>query len=376
MHNHNETPEIPIDEALELFVAVAYPQGIPEDVDKEELFRTLREKIAKDRPDWAEKSNDTTKNEAPPSPTGNYKEIKEAIISKSNESEVPEDPEERYLYERKQKVLKNMEAKKAEEEENANKEALRKKIIEKNKDEKVDEDFLNKTLRIKEELQKKLALLQSPVAFDPDKKEQNKPEFSETDIPLPDNSFSIDNKELPIAPQAEFSNGLPLEQELEPKANEVGFIKSIENLDRDERVKAMVEYNKTRRATMQTKESVLSSDQVADDRFSMGVDEKQEVKKINKSEEFLSYLIERRKRKPSDMENELKPEKAKEENMSISTTMDKKDEPYGFSNLVQKTNEESVIKKITDDMSMDGTKQRSGKLNVDYFNQSSELILE
>jgi len=376
-NNHKETPEVSIDQALELFIAITYPQGIPENIDKEELFRTLKAKIAKDRPEWAAKNAETENKQETPPPQGNYNEIKAAIISKSNQPDVPEDSEERYLYERKQKALVNLEAKKTEEAENAYSEELRKQIIEKNKGGEVDEDFLRKTVKIKLELQKKLGLLQSPVGFQDDKKNTSKPQFSSTENKAGKISFTESRKETQTSLDAEFSNELPLEDGMEIKTGGLDFIKSIEKLDRNDRIDAMREFNKSRRALMQTKEAVLMPRSLSDkkvgedDRFSMGIEEKKEVKKPDQEQSFLDYLIERRSKKSSGLDNTMGDGKkpfgvAVNEDNDSSLSMNSRSFGTG-------SNRPGAV--ATDDMSLERT-NRSAGLTMDNPNKLKKLTLE
>lgn len=372
-NKNNTTPEVSIDEALELFIAITYPQGIPEDVDKNKLFSTLKTQIAQDRPEWAAKSNDTNKKTASPASSGNYKEIKEAIIAKSNESDVPEDPEDRYLYERKQKALENLEAKKAEEKESTYKEELRKRIIEKNRSENVDEDFLNKTLKIKLELQKKLVSLQNPSALAHDKRDIDKPVFSESKNKTHDVSFTDSDIESPILFDSELSGEFLIDDEIDNTKASISSIKNIENLSRTDRINAMQEFNNARRSSMQTKESVLRPrmsarlDAEEDERFSMGIDEKNEIEKSNshQSEDtFLSYIHKSRKRKSGDLENRLE---------SVS---DERGKSSRYKERSITMNIEQDVRRSIDDMSMEGKKSRSEKLDMSDTDQSNRLTLE
>lgn len=46
-------PAVPVDEALELFLALAFPDGLPEGIDRAALVEQMRARIAGDRPEWA-----------------------------------------------------------------------------------------------------------------------------------------------------------------------------------------------------------------------------------------------------------------------------------------------------------------------------------
>ncbi|MES1241368.1 MAG: hypothetical protein ABUT39_07100 [Acidobacteriota bacterium] len=50
-------PAVPVDEALELFLALAFPNGLPEGIDRAALVEQMRTRIAGDRPEWAAASH-------------------------------------------------------------------------------------------------------------------------------------------------------------------------------------------------------------------------------------------------------------------------------------------------------------------------------
>lgn len=95
----SDVPEIPVDEALELFLALTFPNGFPEGVDRDQLIAQMRARIARDRPEWAAASN-----AVPPPPPASYSEVKAAAVEKAQQPDLPSDPQERYLEERRREA--------------------------------------------------------------------------------------------------------------------------------------------------------------------------------------------------------------------------------------------------------------------------------
>ena len=248
-------PAISIDEALNLFLAVAYPNGIPKGVDKEQLLRVLREKIAADRPEWAAANKKHTQashtTESPPhSKEGQaYSSIKANIIEEAQKDEMPEDPEERYFYERRKEACKNREEKMAEEREDKIREDLRRQLIEKEKG--VDDITLERALQIRQVLEQRInqALqIQSESKMPlymtaPDsgglaglRNEQTSEE--------PENSLILESLVSDNSPRQEFDHD---------------FFKSLKDLDSDEQIQSLKRFNQVRRARLKSREDVLNS---------------------------------------------------------------------------------------------------------------------
>ncbi len=61
----DKAPDVSIDEALRLFLSIAYPQGLPEGADEEQLMNLLRDKVALDRPEWGRASGHAPEEESP-----------------------------------------------------------------------------------------------------------------------------------------------------------------------------------------------------------------------------------------------------------------------------------------------------------------------
>jgi hypothetical protein len=119
----SEVPPVSIDEAIELFLAITCPGGIPEGVDREVLVGMLRERIAADRPEWAAASAPPPA-VAPPAPDVGYAQRKAEAIARAQGAEVPSDPTERYLEERRQEAHRNRALRHEEAEEEATRQRL------------------------------------------------------------------------------------------------------------------------------------------------------------------------------------------------------------------------------------------------------------
>lgn len=131
-----QTPAVSIDEALELFLLVSFPQGLPEGVDREELLQRLRAQVAADRPEWAAASEASAPPPAdPPAPPpaaaapGAYAALKDEIVRKAQLPDIPSDPEERYFHERAEEARRNREQRAEERLEAEAKQALIKELI-------------------------------------------------------------------------------------------------------------------------------------------------------------------------------------------------------------------------------------------------------
>ncbi len=147
MSEEQKTPQVTVDEALELFLAITYPNGIPDDIDKEKLFKKMKEKIAQDRPVWAEasKEKEQKQEKAKSNAQANLFEKHSGI------DEPPTDPDELYLWERRKKANEASQKKKEEQRENEIREHLRQELIQKNKE--CDDTVLEKAFKIRQEIE-------------------------------------------------------------------------------------------------------------------------------------------------------------------------------------------------------------------------------
>ncbi|HET9225975.1 MAG TPA: hypothetical protein VFR31_04870 [Thermoanaerobaculia bacterium] len=96
----SDVPEIPVDEALALFLALAFPNGLPEGIDRAQLVEQMLARIAEDRPEWAQQAQ---------------------------QPDIPSDPHERYLEERRREADEHREQRREE----ARVEAARAEIVRK-----------------------------------------------------------------------------------------------------------------------------------------------------------------------------------------------------------------------------------------------------
>jgi len=92
-------PAVSVDEALELFLALTFPNGLPEGIDRVRLVEQMRARITGDRPEWAAASQ-----AAPPPVPASYSEVKAAAVEKALQPDLPSDPQERYLEERRREA--------------------------------------------------------------------------------------------------------------------------------------------------------------------------------------------------------------------------------------------------------------------------------
>jgi len=155
--NNSETPSVSIEEALQLYLAAALPQGMPDDIDPELLLSRLKAYIAKDRPDWDQKflkEADLT----PQSIQTSYSKIKDAIVQQALKDDIPTDPEELYLYERRKEARANRLAKIEEAKASEKQVALVQNILQQKKER--DEDKKAQQIAfLQNELKKQLALV-------------------------------------------------------------------------------------------------------------------------------------------------------------------------------------------------------------------------
>lgn len=102
-HFSRTVPAVSVDEALELFLALTFPNGFPEGVDRARLVEQMRAKVAGDRPEWAAASQAAAP-PAPDVPAASYSEVKAAVAQKALQPDLPSDPQERYLEERRREA--------------------------------------------------------------------------------------------------------------------------------------------------------------------------------------------------------------------------------------------------------------------------------
>jgi hypothetical protein len=239
--NQHQPPGISIDDALNLFLAVTYPNGIPEGVDKGQLMDTLRQKIAKDRPQWAKDGQ--TQN---PPASQDYAKVKEQIVQRAQQEDIPGDPEERYLYERRKEAIQNRETKKEEEREHQIREDLRKRLIDHKNEE--DKDTLEKALRIRKALEQRLCQsLQTQTQAPPGKEDKSKLNLG----------MQAPNVALTAQPISQ-----PFTFEPQPgkeKQAARDFFNQIKDLSPEDKVRSFREFNLARRHNLKNRDELLSS---------------------------------------------------------------------------------------------------------------------
>lgn len=248
-----KTPGVSIQEALDLFLAVTYPNGIPEGIDKEQLLRVLREKIAKDRPEWARAD---AQNQSTPQPeTQNYSRIKDEIVQQAQKEEIPEDPEERYFYMRRKEARENRLKKEAEAREKQIREDLSKRLTErKNED---DKETLDKALRIRQALEQRIT--QALKMQQPDQE------------PL--------TLKPPAVPSAPLKNDPPRTRDIASPEAARQFFQHLEDLEPAEQIRGLQQFNRDRREQFQSREDVVRSskrDSRKDRRMEMSMEKEEQ----------------------------------------------------------------------------------------------------
>lgn len=245
MQDHNrKIPGISIDQALNLFLAVTYPNGIPEGVDQEQLMKILREKIAKDRPEWAgADARDPAPSTADPKDKS-YSGVKEEIARQAQQEQVPQDPEERYFYERRQQARQNQLQKEEDNREQQIREDLRQRLVTQKKQ--AARETLDKAVRIRQALEqrlKKVLLLQG------------------------ENNHSLTMNPPGAGSPRPLQHSEPNDRHIEkqdisqPQISTSGkkFWENLKNLEPKEQVETLRRFNRDRRQKLKTREEVLKT---------------------------------------------------------------------------------------------------------------------
>jgi hypothetical protein len=251
-NNHN-VPGVSIDEALELYFSIAL-NGVKDEDAKAKLLAALREKVAKDRPEWAQ-SYANENNPAAESAT-RYSEIKAQIVEKANAEEIPQDPEEKYLYLRRKEARENALRKKELEEAQLKEEALREALIQQKQTQ--EDEVLQRAALIKKIILEKAKQKMSPqfgaaaslsnFSAQAETRQQNVIAFSETaKSPEQKTDEGVFN-----------SNALTNEKRLnEGKPNATEWFKDFKSLSMDDRINSIREYNIKKRGMLQTRQELM-----------------------------------------------------------------------------------------------------------------------
>ncbi len=279
--DRHKVPEISIDEALKLYISMAFPQGLPEGEEGEKILEAIRKKIAADRPDWAKASGLSDDEDYADEEPKSYSEIKQQAVEDSAREILPEDPEERYLYLRKKEALENSEQKRREQEEALAEDLNRKKVVDRKNEE--DQELIQRAKLIK-----KIILERA--------NQKLTPKFEERKVvknPKPTISFSgqvknstdeIKHRSLTYHetdPETSLKAGdSPAfsEKKQAPDARE--WFRDFKSLSVDDRIKSLQGFNQRKREMLQTKEDLMYTElrlsarsgdmRLEDDDFNMG----------------------------------------------------------------------------------------------------------
>lgn len=156
-------PGISIEEALDRFLMLLHPGGLPAGHDREDLLRRLREVIARDRPAWAESY--APDREEPAAEPATYAERKARLVAAARREDVPDDPEERFFYERAKEAAAARELRRAEERDDRIREDLQRRLAAEHGE--ADPATIERVLRIRRQIEERLRqVVPQPERFD------------------------------------------------------------------------------------------------------------------------------------------------------------------------------------------------------------------
>ncbi len=281
--DRHKVPEISIDEALKLYISMAFPQGLPEGEEGEKILGAIRKKIVADRPEWAKASGLTGDEDQAGDEPRSYSEIKQKAVEESAREILPEDPEERYLYLRKKEALENSEQKRREQEEALAEDLSRKKVVDRKNEE--DQELIQRARLIK-----KIILERA--------NQKLTPKFEERKVvksPKPTISFSgqvknsgdeikhqvLTFQDQEIDPEAYSNDGDSPEFSKKKQALDAQeWFKDFKSLSIDDRIRSLQDFNERKREMLQTKEDLMYTEhrpsagsgdmKLEDDDFNMG----------------------------------------------------------------------------------------------------------
>lgn len=261
MTQQKNIPEVSIDEALELYLSIACPNGLPEGAEKDRILDMMREKISKDRPEWAEASK-TTEQEEIKEKENRYSAIKANVIKKAAESEIPEDPEERYLYNRKLEAKENSRQKRAEEKSDSREKKLRNKVIQDKKEQ--DDEVVKRAALIKKVILDRAASRMAPSYEKTGALNNEKPSFTEAknrveainfsgDVGLEEGISFNDTGYRTETPERQKTTSTDENNSVDTKK----WFSDFKSLSMDERLESVKAYNKQRRSLLKTREELM-----------------------------------------------------------------------------------------------------------------------
>ncbi|WP_421765352.1 hypothetical protein [Ekhidna sp.] len=259
-NDSNKVPEISIDEALQLYLSMAFPQGLPEGEEGEVILKTIKEKIASERPEWAKASGWQNDQEEDAS---SYSQIKQQAVEDASKEELPEDPEERYLHLRREEARENSEQKREEKLEEEEKSSQRKALIDKKSSD--DEALLKRAALIKKVLLERAKQRLAPDFSDHKVTASSKPSLAPHDSSI---NHQVVNLNKPAAPtmavepeifltkdsKAFSTNDIP-KPNRKPDAKE--WFKDFKTLSVDDRMESIKAYNQKKREMLESKHDLM-----------------------------------------------------------------------------------------------------------------------
>lgn len=262
-NKNNSVPEVSIDEALELYLSIACPNGLPEGEEKDKILSLMKDKIAKDRPEWTKFSENTSRQIDEETPN-RYAEIKAQIVEQANREDIPEDSEERYLYNRRKEAKQNSNKKNNDEKETQQKDSLRNGLIERKKSN--NEETLKRAALIKKAILEKSGQRLSPQFESLSPVNNDRPELKNNQRPATGFSDTAvlntakDYKTLQHQKDSfDYDKYTDDEHQTEDKPDADKWFNDFKTLSMDDRAESIKEFNMRKRGMLQTREDVMWS---------------------------------------------------------------------------------------------------------------------
>lgn len=257
----HKVPEISIDEALKLYLSMAFPQGLPEGEEGERIINTIKAKIASERPEWARASGWQSEKDGD---TSSYSQLKQKVVEEASKEELPEDPEERYLHLRRKEAAENSELRREEKREEEEKSNFRKALIEKKSSD--DEELKKRAALIKKVLLERASKMMVPDFSEHKLSASIKPSFSQTnDVSINHELVKLEKPAKPsndafsdISPDVDdftFNTGDATRPARKPDAKE--WFKDFKSLSVEDRMESIIAYNQKKRDMLENKQDLM-----------------------------------------------------------------------------------------------------------------------
>lgn len=258
-HASEKPPDLSIDEALRLYLAMLYPSGLPEGVDPERFLDEMRQKVAAGRPEWA--AADAAQGPSPPaaaepsSGEPGYSQIKAEIADRARQEDLPHDPEERYLYERAKEARRNREQRQAEERDEQTREELRQRLLAKD----ADGATLERALHLRQVLEERVQRIVAVRMGEMTTGAAERPKLTGPAFEAPGSlELAAAGEVTPPAFSAPPAPGTPPERPTRPLVKAQESMEAHSRLDPEEKVECLRRFNQERRDRLRPRQETLS----------------------------------------------------------------------------------------------------------------------